>query len=379
MAGGQRGQAIGFDCFSEYCARLPDFTSEDFIIHKVILENGSILMQQLTNLSQLPTDRRFQFFAPFIKIRARKAHLPASLRYWRLNELCHCEAAEAISPASHVRLLRRRRLATTRAQHAITGEQGGINVTISILSAPIPGRGGRLVGRTRPLAAGDGRRHHRHAADQRRHLLARTGDGPAAGRPRLHQPHQRHHAIGATDHATQLLALEEIPMLQDAAHNVGGWSIRNMGTVGGNLFAPPPAGDVAVALLALDASRAGQRNRGAGDAPGRVLHRLHDHRLQPDELVAEIQVPVPAGKTVYLKYGRREANTPSIVTVAAHIALDGERVRDARLALNGVGPHPFRARRAEARWSARRWMQQPSRTPAAGGRGMRALHRRDSQ
>ncbi len=62
-------KAIGFDCFSEYCARLPDFTSEDFIIHKVILENGSILMQQLTNFSQLPVGHRFQFFAPFIKIR----------------------------------------------------------------------------------------------------------------------------------------------------------------------------------------------------------------------------------------------------------------------------------------------------------------------
>lgn len=61
-------RAIGFDCFSEYCARLPDFTSEDFIIHKIILENDAILMQQMTNLSRLPTDRRFQFFAPFIKI-----------------------------------------------------------------------------------------------------------------------------------------------------------------------------------------------------------------------------------------------------------------------------------------------------------------------
>ena len=63
-------KAVGFDCFSEHCARLPDFTSEDFIIHKIILESGSILMQQLTNFSQLPSGgRRFQFFAPFIKIR----------------------------------------------------------------------------------------------------------------------------------------------------------------------------------------------------------------------------------------------------------------------------------------------------------------------
>ncbi len=62
-------KAVGFDCFSEYSARLPDFTSEEFIIHKVILENGAILMQQMTNLSQLPTGgKRFQFFAPFLKI-----------------------------------------------------------------------------------------------------------------------------------------------------------------------------------------------------------------------------------------------------------------------------------------------------------------------
>ncbi len=61
-------KAIGFDCFSEYCARLPDFSSEDFIIHKIILENGAILLQQMTNLSMLPTDKRFKFFAPFIKI-----------------------------------------------------------------------------------------------------------------------------------------------------------------------------------------------------------------------------------------------------------------------------------------------------------------------
>jgi kynurenine formamidase/carbon monoxide dehydrogenase subunit G len=64
----QGAKAIGFDCFSEYCARLPNFTSEEFIIHKIILENGAILMQQLTNFSQLPANRRFQFFAPFIKI-----------------------------------------------------------------------------------------------------------------------------------------------------------------------------------------------------------------------------------------------------------------------------------------------------------------------
>lgn len=62
-------KAIGFDCFSEYCARLPDFTSEDFIIHKIILESGRYYFQQMMNLVALPRDRRFTFFAPFLKIR----------------------------------------------------------------------------------------------------------------------------------------------------------------------------------------------------------------------------------------------------------------------------------------------------------------------
>jgi CO/xanthine dehydrogenase FAD-binding subunit len=63
--------------------------------------------------------------------------------------------------------------------------------------------------------------------------------------------------------------------------------------------------------------------------------------------VTEIRVPVPPGQTAYLKYGRRHANTPAVVTVAVHLALDGKRVQDARLALNGAGPYPLRARKAE--------------------------------
>lgn len=61
-------KAIGFDCFSEYSARLPDFEPEDFVIHKVILENDAILMQHLINLGELPQEGRVPFFGPFLKI-----------------------------------------------------------------------------------------------------------------------------------------------------------------------------------------------------------------------------------------------------------------------------------------------------------------------
>src|SRR6267143_827903 len=58
---------IGFDFFEEYCARLPDFGSEDFAMHRVILGAGVVIMEGLTNLGALPR-RRVDFAAPFYKI-----------------------------------------------------------------------------------------------------------------------------------------------------------------------------------------------------------------------------------------------------------------------------------------------------------------------
>jgi CO/xanthine dehydrogenase FAD-binding subunit len=155
--------------------------------------------------------------------------------------------------------------------------------------------------------------------------------------------------IGATTPLSQLLGQEVVPLLQEAARHTAGWAIRNMGTVGGNIFAPPPAGDVAVALLALDARVKLVSARGVRVVPLAEFYTgFMTNDLQPDELLAEIQAPLPRGKTVYLKYGRKHANTPSIVTVAAHLIWQGSKVKEARLALNGVGPHPLRARKAEA-------------------------------
>jgi CO/xanthine dehydrogenase FAD-binding subunit len=156
-------------------------------------------------------------------------------------------------------------------------------------------------------------------------------------------------AIGAAATLTQMVNQTEIPLLSQAAYQVGGWAIRNMGTAGGNLFAPPPSGDFAVALLALDAqvklaSKGGERRLPLSD----FYTGFMTTALQPGELVAEILAPIPQGKAVYLKYGRRHANTPAVVTVAAHVSVDRGRVTDARLALNGVGQHPMRARQAEA-------------------------------
>ena len=63
----RRPRAYGFDFFEEYSARLPAFTSEDFVVHRIMLGSGKPLLEQTTNLKLLG-QRRVQFFAPFYKI-----------------------------------------------------------------------------------------------------------------------------------------------------------------------------------------------------------------------------------------------------------------------------------------------------------------------
>ncbi len=154
--------------------------------------------------------------------------------------------------------------------------------------------------------------------------------------------------IGATATLTQLLEQDAVPMLREAARNTASWSIRNMGTVGGNLFTPPPGGDVAVALLALDASVTLASSRGRRTLPlATFLTGFMSTELAEDELLVEISVPIRSEPTAYLKLGRKHANTPAVVTVAVRLAWDEGRVTDARIALGAVGPHPVRARTAE--------------------------------
>jgi len=155
-------------------------------------------------------------------------------------------------------------------------------------------------------------------------------------------------ALGCCTSMSQVLDWGGIPALKEAAHSVGGWAIRNMGTVGGNLFAPPPAGDFAVMLLALDAqlklvSAGGERLLPLAD----FYTGFMTTALESGEILTEIQVPIPRGKTAFEKFGRKQANTPSVVTVGAHVVFDGEIVRDARLAMGNVGPYPIRRIAAE--------------------------------
>ena len=114
--------------------------------------------------------------------------------------------------------------------------------------------------------------------------------------------------------------------------------------------------DMCVALAALEAKvhvagPGGERaiafadfHRLPGDTPQR------DTNLQRDEIVTAVELPKQgfAENYTYLKIRDRLSYAFALVSVAAALELDGDIIKDARLALGGVAHKPWRDMRAEA-------------------------------
>jgi xanthine dehydrogenase YagS FAD-binding subunit len=113
--------------------------------------------------------------------------------------------------------------------------------------------------------------------------------------------------------------------------------------------------DMCVALAALDAvvhvrGSSGERTVALCD-----LHRLPEDRpdvetvLEPGELITAVSLPRSglAAHSTYRKVRDRSSYAFALVSVAAALEVDGDTIADARVALGGVAPKPWRAWRAE--------------------------------
>jgi xanthine dehydrogenase YagS FAD-binding subunit len=114
-------------------------------------------------------------------------------------------------------------------------------------------------------------------------------------------------------------------------------------------------GDFAVALAAFDAVVDAMGPRGARSIPLLDLHlepggTPHvETSLASDELITRIRVPVTrAGKgSTYQKIRDRESYAFALTSAAVALEFEGDRVKEARIALGGVATKPWRARSAE--------------------------------
>ncbi|GEP59246.1 dehydrogenase [Reyranella soli] len=170
--------------------------------------------------------------------------------------------------------------------------------------------------------------------------IAIEGDAVRIGALTLHHAVERHAGFAGP-----------LRSLIEASRVVGGWQVRNMATIGGNVANASPAADLVPVLLSLDAT---VELTGADETRRLPLPQflLGPRRTaaRRDEVLTACHFVPPAGRhaTAFLKAGRRKAMEISIVNVAALLAVDDAgRCRSARIALGAVGPVAFRATDAE--------------------------------
>lgn len=142
-----------------------------------------------------------------------------------------------------------------------------------------------------------------------------------------------------------------VPILAEAAREVGALQIQNRGTIGGNLATSSPVGDGLPVLLALDATIHCESVRGLRAVPYHAFctgYRKVD--LAADELITAVAIPCPpAGAYLgWRKVGTRRAQSISKVMAAAAIELHDGRMTSVRFGVGAVADRPIRARAAEA-------------------------------
>jgi xanthine dehydrogenase YagS FAD-binding subunit len=194
--------------------------------------------------------------------------------------------------------------------------------------------------------------------------------------------------------------IEQFPVISEALLNSASPQVRNQATMGGNLLqrtrclyfrdvgyaacnkrAPGSgcsaiggenrwhallgtsenciaanASDLAVALIALDASVEVRGTNGQRTVPLMELHRLPGDTphietvLEPGQVITAITVPANpvARRSHYLKVRDRASFEFAVVSAAVALDMDGGRIRQARVALGGVGTKPWRVCRVEA-------------------------------
>jgi xanthine dehydrogenase YagS FAD-binding subunit len=136
---------------------------------------------------------------------------------------------------------------------------------------------------------------------------------------------------------------------ENRMHAILGWS--------DGCIATHPS-DFCVPLVALDAVAEIEGRNGRREIAVEALHRLpgdtpeRDSVLEPGELIVALRLPASArgfaAHARYLKVRERNSYAFAVVSAAAGLVIEGGTIKEARLALGGVAPKPWRARSAES-------------------------------
>ena len=160
--------------------------------------------------------------------------------------------------------------------------------------------------------------------------------------------------IGATTSHADLVGHPAIrdrwTAIADAAAIVGSPATRHVGTLGGNLANASPAAETSGAMLCFDAqvelrSSEGSRRIAVADlfsGPGRTT-------LGAGELIVAVELPeLPGAGSCYVRLEFRRQMEIAVVGATAVVTLDGDLVREARIAITALAPTVRRVAAAES-------------------------------
>jgi len=176
------------------------------------------------------------------------------------------------------------------------------------------------------------------------------------------ESYQHHIAIGAAVSLTDAFAalVKERPQLLTFSRRFAGLPVRNSGTLGGNVANGSPIGDAPPVLMALDAQIELRRGAQTRRMPLTAFYIDYmKNELQPGEFVQALVVPtLPVGHQVRAyKISKRFDCDISALCAAFSIVLDGDMVKQVRLAYGGMAGIVKRAAGAEAALTGQPWSQ----------------------
>lgn len=174
---------------------------------------------------------------------------------------------------------------------------------------------------------------------------------------------------GVTYTQAQDAITEAYPHLTEFWNRIGGWQVRNMGTIGGNVANGSPIGDTPPILISLGARvvlRKGSSRREVPMEDFFIAYGKQDR--EPGDFVEAIRLPLkmPAGTNLaaYKISKRRDEDISSVCGGFAVQVEDGV-VTAARLAFGGMAATPKRASQAEQALVGKPWSADTATAAAA--------------
>lgn len=144
------------------------------------------------------------------------------------------------------------------------------------------------------------------------------------------------------------LIASSLPVMSAAMRHVAHLAIRNRGTIGGSLCHADPAAELPMLAVFYDATIVAQGRSGRR----RILAEEFfvdalTNSLEPDEIVAEVEFPVPRQDGWAFEEVARRFGDFALACIAVSVSRGAANLEAARVAVMGVADTPLRLRAVE--------------------------------